>query len=76
MTGSVRCFGRLWPCERNLRPEPDFRRTRLQALRLQLEPLTRQALAAPADSPERAAVNIRLIEVMLAVVALRQELKG
>jgi mannose/cellobiose epimerase-like protein (N-acyl-D-glucosamine 2-epimerase family) len=56
--------------------EPDFRRTRLQDLRLQLEPLTRQALAAPADSPQRAALNMRLIEAMLAVVALRQELKG
>ncbi|MCP9930598.1 hypothetical protein KBY82_07370 [Cyanobium sp. AMD-g] len=57
-------------------PEPDFRRTRLQALRLQLEPLTRQALAAPAHSLQRAALNYRLIEVMLAVVALRQELEG
>jgi mannose/cellobiose epimerase-like protein (N-acyl-D-glucosamine 2-epimerase family) len=56
--------------------DPDFRQSRLRSLRLQLDPLTRKAMAAPVDSPLRASLNMQLIEAMLAVVALRQELRG
>lgn len=57
-------------------PEPDPRRTRLEALRLQLEPLARQAMAQPANSPERAALDDRVSEVLWVMVALREELES
>lgn len=57
-------------------PEPDPRRTRLEALREQLEPLALQAMEQPANSPERDALDDRLMEALWAVVALREELEG
>ncbi len=56
-------------------PEPDPRRTRLEALRQQLEPLALQAMEQPANSPERAVLDDRVSEVLWAIVALREELE-
>ncbi len=56
-------------------PEPDPRRTRLDALREQLEPLARQAMEQQANSPERTALDDRVSEVLWAMVALREELE-
>jgi hypothetical protein len=56
--------------------EPDPRRTRLEALRLQLEPLALQAMQEEPNSRERAALEDRVSEVLWAMVALREELEG
>ena len=57
-------------------PEPDSRKTRLEALRLQLEPLALKALKQMENSPERDALDDRLMEVVWAVAALGEELRG
>jgi hypothetical protein len=56
--------------------EPDLRRTRLRALRLQLENLALRAMQEEPNSLERAALDERLMEVLWAVVALREELES
>jgi hypothetical protein len=56
--------------------EPDLRRARLEALRLQLEPLALRAMQEEPNSPERDALDDRVMEVLWAVVALREELDG
>ena len=57
-------------------PEPDPRRVRMVELRHQLHTLAQQMLSAPVDSPERDALDDRLMETPWTVAALREELEA